>query len=211
MGPVDMTLCLDNASGVDHMPTAATADEALLPIGSGLTRPRNRCQENSARTPAPRGEIKSERWARSDRNPGRFEIGMPGRNHRNPQLMRKIGVCEERGSGIDKVIESVEEATLPPPEFRADGESTKAIIFGPKSFGELTPEERVRGCYQHAVLKYVNTHAGMTNGSLRVRFGVPERNASQISRVIKQAAQMGLIKASDNWTARAGHYLPFWA
>jgi hypothetical protein len=70
MGPVDMTLRLDNASGVDHMPTAVTADEALLLIGSGLTRPRNRCQENGARTPAPGrdqlgtvGEIKSEPWA----------------------------------------------------------------------------------------------------------------------------------------------------
>jgi hypothetical protein len=68
MGAVDMTLRLDNASGVDHMPTAATADEALLRIGSGLTRPRNQCQENNARTPAPAGrdqigtvgEIKSE-------------------------------------------------------------------------------------------------------------------------------------------------------
>jgi hypothetical protein len=41
------------------------------------------------------------------------------------------------------VIESVEESKVPPPEFRDDGDSTKAIIFGPKSFGELTPEERV--------------------------------------------------------------------
>jgi ATP-dependent DNA helicase RecG len=133
------------------------------------------------------------------------------RNESLAALMRRIGVCEERGSGIDRVIDAVEEAQLPPPDFRAEGASTQVIIFGPKPFGELTPEERVRGCYQHAVLRYVNNQGGMTNGTLRQRFGVAERNASQISRVIKQALDLDILRQSDNWTARAGHYLPSWA
>jgi predicted HTH transcriptional regulator len=133
------------------------------------------------------------------------------RNETLAALMRRIGVCEERGSGIDKVIDAIEGAQLPPPEFRADGDSTKVTLFGPKTFADLTPEERVRGCYQHAVLRYVNQHSGMTNASLRERFGVAEKNAAQISRVIKMATEMALIKPSDNWTARSGHYLPFWS
>jgi ATP-dependent DNA helicase RecG len=127
-------------------------------------------------------------------NPGRplldtsrfIDLPPRSRNESLAALMRRIGVCEERGSGIDKVIDVIEAAHLPPPDFRAEDDSTKVIIFGPKGFGELTPQERVRGCYQHAVLRYVNNHDGMTNGTLRQRFGVAEKNASQISRVISR-------------------------
>ena len=112
------------------------------------------------------------------------------RNEALAALMRRIGVCEERGSGIDKVIDVIEEAHLPPPDFRANDDST-----GRKPFGELTRQERVRGCYQHAVLRYVNNHGGLTNGTLRHRFGVAEKNAAQISRVITEAVEMGVIKS----------------
>jgi hypothetical protein len=70
MGAVDMTLRLDNASGVDHMPTAATADEALLRIGSGLTRPAASARKTTLERLLPR--------ARSNRNGGRDQIGIPG-------------------------------------------------------------------------------------------------------------------------------------
>lgn len=133
------------------------------------------------------------------------------RNESLASLMRRVGVCEEQGSGIDKVIDAIEEAQLPAPDFRAEGNSLKAIVFNRRSFGQMTTEERVRGCYQHAVLKYVNTHEGFTNSTLRHRFGVAEKNASQISRVIKLTTEMGFIKPSDNWTSRAGTYLPIWA
>jgi ATP-dependent DNA helicase RecG len=125
--------------------------------------------------------------------------------------MRRIGVCEEQGSGIDKVIDEIESAQLPPPDFRADGNSTKAIIFGKKTFAQMSTDERMRGCYQHAVLRYINNQGGLTNGTLRIRFAVAEKNASQISRVIKQAQDQGLIRQSDNWNARSGFYLPYWA
>ena len=133
------------------------------------------------------------------------------RNESLAALMRRIGVCEEQGSGIDKVVDAIEEAQLPAPDFRSEGNSLKAIVFNRRAFGQMTTEERVRGCYQHAVLKYVNTYEGFSNGTLRHRFGVAEKNASQISRVIKQTVEMGLIKASDNWSSRAGTYLPIWA
>jgi ATP-dependent DNA helicase RecG len=125
--------------------------------------------------------------------------------------MRRIGVCEEQGSGVDKVIEVIETAMLPPPEFRADGNNTKAIIFGRRTFAEMTVDERIRGTYQHAVMKHINNEGGLTNGSLRVRFGVAERNVSQISRLIGQAVEAGVIRKSDNWSPRSGHYLPSWA
>lgn len=133
------------------------------------------------------------------------------RNESLANLMRRIGICEERGSGVDQVIAAIETAHLPPVDFRADGPNTKVTIFGPKGFGELTTEERMVACYQHASLRYVNTKQGVTNGSLRERFGVAERNSAQISRVLAGAVEMGLVRPSENWSARAGSYLPWWA
>lgn len=133
------------------------------------------------------------------------------RNETLASLMRRIGVCEEQGSGIDKVITAVEEAQLPAPDFRADGDNLKVALYGPRSFGDMTPEERVRGCYHHAVLRFIDNKGGMTNSTLRNRFGVAERNASQISRVIKQSVEAGLIRHSELFSSRSGHYLPFWA
>lgn len=66
-------------------------------------------------------------------------------------------------------------------------------------------------CYQHASLRYVNTQQGITNGSPRERFGAAERNSARTSRVLTRAAEMQLIKPSENWSARAGSYLPWWA
>lgn len=133
------------------------------------------------------------------------------RNEALASLMRRIGVCEEQGSGIDKVIEAVETAILPPPDFRADGNNTKVIVYGKKVFADMSADERVRGAYQHATIRFINNLGGLTNGSLRVRFGVPERNASQISKLLRQAMEAGLIRQSDNFSAKSGYYLPYWA
>ncbi len=116
---------------------------------------------------------------------GRF-IDLPprSRNEALANLMRRIGICEERGSGVDKAIDAIEGSQLPPADIRSDEQSTKITVFGPKPFADLTNEERALGCYQHACLRFVNTHSGITNGTLRLRFGVAERNSAQISRVL---------------------------
>ena len=43
------------------------------------------------------------------------------RNEAIASLMRRIGICEEQGSGLDKVIDSVELYQLPAPRFQASG------------------------------------------------------------------------------------------
>ena len=42
------------------------------------------------------------------------------RNEDIAAFMRRINICEERGSGIDKVIHAVEIFQLPPPSFRVE-------------------------------------------------------------------------------------------
>lgn len=124
-------------------------------------------------------------------------------------LMRRMRLCEEQGSGLDKVIANAELYQLPPPKFQAEAESMQAIIYGPRTFAEMSPEERVRACYQHAVLKWLSGER-MKNASLCERLAIDKKNAAQASVVLKSAFQAGLIKAAEAENVRTG-YIPWWA
>ena len=89
------------------------------------------------------------------------------------------------------------------------GEAVRIVLFAPRRFSDMTPEERVRACYQHAALKYVSGQR-MKNSTLCERFGIDPQNAAQASVVIKQALGAGLIRPADPAHPRAG-YVPFWA
>ena len=157
--------------------------------------------------------------------PGRIEITNPGsplvepsrfvdmpprsRNEALASLMRRMGLCEEQGSGVDKVLIEVELAQLPPPEFRDEGGSVRVVLFGPRAFRDMTPLERTRACYQHAAIRYLSG-GRLTNSSLRVRFGLPSTMASTISRIINEAREADLIHLADPSAAKSG-YVPFWA
>ena len=137
-------------------------------------------------------------------------IGSPprSRNEDLAALMRRMRFCEERGSGITKVLTAIELFQLPPPDFQVRDGSTRTVLFAPRTFLEMSSVERIRACYQHAALRSVSG-LRLTNASFRQRLGVEERNAAQVSRIIKSAVDEGLIKPADNENVRAG-YLPWW-
>ena len=142
--------------------------------------------------------------------PERF-IDFPprSRNEATAASMRRMGLCEEMGAGIDKVIGAAEDARLPPPEFRKEGDATRAILFGPRRFADMTVEERLRACHQHAVLRHVNGKR-MQNASLRERFGLDNRSTHtvQISNLIRRAIERKSIRIADTERPRAG-YVPY--
>lgn len=158
----------------------------------------------------------------------RIEIGNPGaplndlarlldmpprsRNEALASFMRRIGVCEERGSGIDKVIFEIEKYQLPPPDFRIAGDNTVAVLFAPKRHTAMAAAERVRACYQHACLMYVSNQR-MTNASLRTRFGIEAANAATVSRFLAEALRSGVIRLGDpeGKSTKDRWYLPTWA
>lgn len=138
-------------------------------------------------------------------------IDLPPRS-RNEALadrMRRMRLCEEQGSGLDKVVEACEVFQLPPPLFRAEEQSFQAVLYGPRSFAEMTPEERMRACYFHAVLKFLSGDK-MKNASLCARLGISSKNAAQASSVINKALEAKLIRVADPDHPRAG-YVPHWA
>jgi len=131
------------------------------------------------------------------------------RNEALADLMRRMKMCEEQGSGLDKVVQICEVFQLPAPLFRADGHATQAVLYGPRSFAEMTQDERVRACYFHAVLKFLSGDK-MKNASLCARLGIAAKNAAQASAVISKTLDAGLIRVADPEHPRAG-YLPHWA
>ncbi len=138
------------------------------------------------------------------------------RNETLAALMRRMNICEEAGTGIDKVIEDIEAYQLPAPDFTAIGTmppgSTKATLFAARKLAEMDETDRIRACYQHACLCFVEGKKKMTNASLRERFGIEEKNAAKASRLIAEAVGAGRIKPADpEQGKRFASYLPFWA
>ncbi|GAB7014735.1 ATP-binding protein [Methanogenium cariaci] len=133
------------------------------------------------------------------------------RNETLASLMRRMGICEERGSGIDKVVFQTEFYQLPAPLFEMAGETTRTILFAPRPLTRMDKADRVRACYLHACLKYVNREY-LTNSSLRERFGIAPKNSATASRYIKEALGMGKIVPYDPTAgSKIMKYVPWWA
>ena len=133
------------------------------------------------------------------------------RNEGLASLMRRLGICEERGSGIDKVVAQVERYQLPAPLFEVPPGFTRVVLFGPRPLSGMDKGDRVRACYLHACLKYVQRDY-LTNASLRERFDVAEHNKAKVSRFIKEAVEAGAIAPFDPHAARRlMKYVPAWA
>jgi ATP-dependent DNA helicase RecG len=98
--------------------------------------------------------------------PERFIDAYISRNDKLADIMRRIGFCEEKGSGLDKVIFYNELYQLPPINIIVAEKRTRVTIYSYKTLNELDKKEKIRACYQHACLKYVSNEK-MTNHSLR--------------------------------------------
>jgi ATP-dependent DNA helicase RecG len=152
-------------------------------------------------------------------NPGRpvisadrFIDGYRSRNEQLADLMRRIGICEERGSGVDRVISLVEAFQLPAPDFRVREERTVVTLYAPRPLKDMARDDRVRACYQHCCLRHV-THQWTNNESLRARFKLPESRAEVASRIIADTVDAQLIKPADprSRSKKFSRYVPFWA
>lgn len=134
------------------------------------------------------------------------------RNELFADLMRRLGICEEKGSGIDKVVKAAEVFQLPAPDFRVGELRTTAVLFAHQEFSNMSKKDRIRACYQHCCLLYVSNQR-MSNQTLRDRFRLSESSAATVSLVITAAKEAKRIKSDDteSGSTRYARYLPFWA
>ena len=162
-------------------------------------------------------EIYSDRIEIS--NPGvplikteRFIDEYVSRNDLLADLMRRMGFCEEKGSGMDKVIYNTELFQLPAINIQEQQHRTVITMYTYKQLSETDKDERIRACYQHACLKYVSNEK-MTNQTLRERFAIEPQNSAVASRIIKDALLACAIKEDDpeSNSKKYKKYIPFWA
>ena len=144
--------------------------------------------------------------------PERFLDTPPrSRNEVLAAMMRRFYICEERGSGIDKVVDRIEFYQLPAPVFEIAGQNTRVVLFAHRPLARMERDDRIRACYQHACLRYV-TRDTMTNATVRQRFGIEDRNIAQASRLIREAVDAEQILPYDaNAAPRHMRYIPWWA
>lgn len=142
----------------------------------------------------------------------RFIDGYQSRNECLADLMRRLRICEEKSSGVDKVVNAAEFYQLPAPDFCVGHNRTSATIFGHRSFDDMDRSDRIRACYQHCALRYV-LNERMTNQSLRDRFKLPSDKSATASQVISATMEAGKVKADDavGPSRKLARYIPWWA
>jgi predicted HTH transcriptional regulator len=134
------------------------------------------------------------------------------RNETLASLLRRLNICEERGSGVDRAIAAIEVFQLPAPKFVRETDYTKVIMYSYRPLSKMDKEDRIRACYQHCSLQYVSNQT-TNNQSIRGRFNIAESNYPMASRIIADTIDAGLIKPADPDSNSKKHaaYIPYWA
>ena len=128
------------------------------------------------------------------------------RNEDMASFMRQIGVCEEGGTGVDRALAEIAIYQLPAPKFEKYDNFTKVTLYAHKSLRDMTTDDKIRACFQHCVLKYIE-NSRMTNSTLRERLGIGEKNYPAASAIIKATIAKRFIKESE----KPKEYVPIWA
>ena len=132
------------------------------------------------------------------------------RNETLASAFRRYRICEERGTGFQKVVQSVELFGLPPIVFTPMENAFRVTLYAPRKFADMSQNERIEAAYQHAVLQYLSSQT-LTNKTLRERFKLHEKQRNQITNLIGDAVAAGRIKRKDSGSGnKFAEYLPYW-
>ena len=135
------------------------------------------------------------------------------RNESIAGFMHKCGICEERGSGYDKIIDATGKNELLAPKIEnQDNMFTRATLFSYIPFDQITREDKIRTCYMQACLAYIKFR-GLSNSDVRSIFGLSIKEKAKATRIIKITIDAGLIKVLDpsSTAPRYIRYIPYWA
>lgn len=141
-----------------------------------------------------------------------LDLPPQSRNEDLAQAMFLLGICERRGSGIDRAVEAIESMLLPASRFTKGENFTRIFMYPQKSLSDMTKQEKIDACYQHACLWYENNEY-INNQSIRTRFGLDKNQSSVASRIIADTLEAGRIKVSDEniVSKKYATYVPYYA
>ena len=132
------------------------------------------------------------------------------RNNDLAQTMYELGMCERRGSGLDRAVSALEEMFLPAVQIEKIEYATIVRIFPKKIFEDMTKQERIEACYQHACLSFEDGKP-VNNFSIRKRFNLDKSKSYMVSRVFNDTLHAGLIKPVEpNMSKKTVAYYPYY-
>lgn len=144
--------------------------------------------------------------------PKRFLDFKPkSRNDELANLLGKFHIVESRGTGIDKVVNSLEEFGLPAMDIRTQSSETTVItLHAKKKFQDMPITEKVQSIYWNACLRYVGGQQ-INNASLRTSFHLTNNGTKEVSKALASALNAKLIKPFDpNSGKKFMKYIPYW-
>ncbi|MBE6338037.1 MAG: AAA family ATPase [Lentimicrobiaceae bacterium] len=141
-----------------------------------------------------------------------LDLPPQSRNEILAQAMFLLGICERRGSGIDRAVEAIESMLLPAAKITKGENHTRVFLFTQKDLSEMTKQEKIDACYQHACLVYEDSRS-INNQSVRERFGLDKNQSSVASRIIADTLEAKKIKISDEniISKKYATYIPYYA
>lgn len=134
------------------------------------------------------------------------------RNESLAQSLFLLGICERRGSGIDRAVEAIEKMGLPAAKITKGEQFTRTFIFPKKELKDMSKQEKVLACYQHACLLFED-NLSINNQSVRERFQLDKNKSAVASRIIADTLEAGYIKIANNDIASKKYatYVPYYA
>ncbi|CAN7777048.1 putative DNA binding domain-containing protein [Variovorax sp. LjRoot175] len=133
------------------------------------------------------------------------------RNEKLASSFRRYRICEERGTGFQKIVRTIELFGLPPLVLAPQENAFRVTIGAPRKFTDMSMTERIEACYQHAALQYLSSQT-LTNTTLRGRFKLNEKQRNQVTNLISDAVGAGRIKRKDLGAGKKfAEYVPYWA
>jgi ATP-dependent DNA helicase RecG len=133
------------------------------------------------------------------------------RNEKLAAAMRTLGLCEERGGGLDRTLIALENAHLPAPKFIPSKDSMRVVLFGFTPFKKMTKVDKQRACFFHCIIRWIS-HDYMSNASLRKRFDLPQEEYQAVSSVITAEVKANrIVPADPKQGKKNARYVPYWA
>lgn len=133
------------------------------------------------------------------------------RNEKLAFSFRRFRICEERGTGFQKVVQAIELFGMPPLRITPEENSFSVTLSAPRKFADMGMPERIEACYQHAVLQYLSSQT-LTNTTLRERFKLNDKQRNTITNLIGEAVTAGRIRRKDASSGnKFAEYIPYWA
>lgn len=141
-----------------------------------------------------------------------LDLPPQSRNEQLAHAMFMLGICERRGSGIDRAVEAIEAMLLPAAKITKGENHTRVFLFMQKNLSDMTKQEKIDACYQHACLVYED-HRAINNQSVRERFGIDKNQSAVASRIIADTLEAKKIKLSDESiiSKKYATYIPYYA